>query len=341
MKSAWFVGNRKIEIRDIPEPTLKDGEVMVAITKAALCGSELHQFFTATKEHLFVGGHELCGVVVGKTSDVNNVKIGQKIVIYPAKGCGHCFQCERGNISYCLANGKEKYAIGFTRNGGFAEKIAIDYKMCLPIPDDIDDEIGCLLVDVFGTTYHNISKLKIKENELVGIIGLGPLGIGASKVCMALGAKVIGIDINEYRIGLAKKIGVDKVINSKQENLKDKIMEISNNYGLNAIIEATGNSKVAQQAMELLGVEGRIGFLGENSNDVCFKPSAEMMCKELTFFGSRAFRIDEFTTIIKIAKKMQKEARSIITHRFSLEQVQEAFDVFATGNTGKVVLNIK
>ncbi|MEK6645349.1 MAG: zinc-binding dehydrogenase [Candidatus Firestonebacteria bacterium] len=339
MKAIWFLGNKKLEIRDITLPHIKNGEVVVALKRAAICGSDLHQLFKGEKEHSVIPGHELCGVITDNGNSTK-LKIGQRVFIYPTRGCENCHFCKIGEPAYCIGYNPGKYVLGFTRNGGYAEKIIVNSDLCLPLPDDIDYDIGCLIMDVFGTTSHSINRVGVKKDEYVGIMGLGPVGLGAALVCKAIGAKVIGIDISKYRIELAKQIGADVVLNPNECDVDKEVLKLTDNYGLNAAIECTGVSSVIEQAIRLLGKGGRLGFLGTGTKKAYFV-SEEMILKKLTFMGTLAFKPDEFDAIIALIRKVKDKAHLVITHHFPLEKTAEALDIFEKGNTGKVVLDIE
>lgn len=222
-----------IELHQVPIPEPQKGWVRIKMKASALCRSDLYRFhgqkvFEDTGDESFITpGHEPCGIVEKLGEGVDKVKEGDRVAIYLAIGCGHCEHCLSGNTVLC----PEFKCIGFALDGAHADYIVVPQECCLPLPDDMDFVTGALSTDVAGTLYTACRRIGVNATKTVTIFGIGPMGMGGVLIAKALGARVIVSDINEQRLALAKELGADVTINSKEVDAVAEIKRLTGGRG--------------------------------------------------------------------------------------------------------------
>jgi len=204
MKAVRLLGNCELEIRQVPEPTLRPGWVVVKMRASAICGSDLHGLYEAPSAATHTPGHEFVGEVVEAGSD-SRLRQGARVAVYAMVGCWECEFCRKGAIPLC----PQVNCLGFDLDGGDAEFALVPEQCCLPLPDDVSDEVATLAGDVIGVSWQQLRQVGARAQELVVVSGLGPMGLGAVVVAKYLGCQVVGVDTNPYRVELARELGAD------------------------------------------------------------------------------------------------------------------------------------
>nr|WP_300890930.1 alcohol dehydrogenase catalytic domain-containing protein [uncultured Acetatifactor sp.] len=213
MRGAVLPGNSTVEMRDFEVPAPGHGQVLIQTKATTICGSDIRCIY---REHTgkgpegyipgMVAGHEPCGIIAEEGEGLRRFKKGDRVIVYHISGCGVCNDCRRGYYISCKSRFRQAY--GWQRNGGMAPYILADEKDLIMLPDELTYKDGAQVACGFGTVYEAIEKIGICGNDAVLVVGLGPVGLAALMLAKALGAnKLIGIEMNDYRIGLAKKLG--------------------------------------------------------------------------------------------------------------------------------------
>jgi 2-desacetyl-2-hydroxyethyl bacteriochlorophyllide A dehydrogenase len=347
MKAVIFKGDEKLEIRNIPIPKPKRNQVLVKIKTAAICGSDIH--FYRSKPEIFVypdtvSGHEPTGVVYEIGEDVENVKVGDRVCLYHFQGCGTCEHCLSGHMNNCTTKRK---GLGWEMDGSNAEYIVMNAENCLILPDELSFEDGTIIACIGATAYSGLNKLNLSGRDVLVVYGLGALGLVCVLMAKAMGATVIGVERNEYRLDFAKKIGADYVINSDKEDIYDSIMKITFNHGADKSIETTGATPLRKMMVKASAVHGTIVMLGFNDgckdpNDECLAmfDSRYVLRNELTIRGSYVMPIGMYDELVRFLIHKKVKLNQIVTHRFPLDKMQEAIDLFYTGNCGKIIIEV-
>jgi len=368
MKAVKFLGNKKCKVLDIPVPKIGSKEVLVRIKVSGICGSDLwgYRITDGAIEALSnkivevskipVPGHEPSGTIERVGACVKNVKVGDRVAVYHKRGCGTCQYCLEGKFYFC----RNVRAISEHVDGSCADYLVIDEINCLKLPDELTFEDGAVLMCAGGTAFSGIKKLKLSGADTVAIIGLGPVGLCSMVFAKAFGAKIIAIDINNKRLELAKKIGADYIINSKDDKIIDdvyevsagiplnsmlsvkKIYDITNGIGASAVVLGTGNIQARINAIDCAAKGGRVVLMGmseaDNTSGNLQKSLEVVILKELKIFGSNVFPINIYWEIIEFIKLNKISIGKIITDRFLIDDCQEAFDLADTEYVGKVAL---
>jgi propanol-preferring alcohol dehydrogenase len=329
MLGIHFLGDGKISLDEVQTPKPLGINVVVKITAAGICGTDKHPLLE--KGQNTIPGHEIAGVVV-EVDKPSRVKVGDRVAINCHITCRACEHCLNGDLYFC----DQLESPGFERDGGFAEYLLIPEDNCHPLPNDITDEAGALIVDVLGTAFGGVKRAGLKPGDQVAIWGAGPIGFEAAAVATYLGARVAVFDLNPYRQEMAMKYHhPELVLDPTDKDAAVKILEWTKGKGLDFGFECVGNEKAALQALRMIKKRGTLGIIGV-SHSLTIDPW-DMIQRELTIYASRNFRTPAFNEMVSMIRK-GLWAEKVVTHRFPLKESEKAFEVFLSEKCGKIIL---
>ena len=337
MRGVVFVGDRHIELRDLPEPEPGPGEVLLEMKASGLCGSDLRRYrgpATALPEPLHVAGHEPCGVVAEVGPGVTSVNVGDRVMMHHYTGCNTCSMCRIGYTQMCLVH-HEVY--GSTADGGHQDYLLCPASTCVEMPDALPFDQGAAVACGTGTAFHAIKRLGITGADTVAIFGQGPVGVSATMFAKAMGARVIAVDVIPERLDLAGELGADVVVDAGSDNAEEVIRGLTNGEGADATLDATGIPDVRTNAVDSARYWGSVCFVGEG-NLTTFDVSAQIIHKQLTIYGSWTFSLAGLAEAARFVVDRDVPLDRLITHRYSLAEAEEAYALFDTGRTGKPVI---
>ncbi|MGI4791043.1 MAG: zinc-dependent alcohol dehydrogenase family protein [Janthinobacterium lividum] len=342
MTGIVLPGNSTVEFRDQPVPIPGYGQVLVRMKASSICGSDIRAIY---REHLGVGdeayrgviaGHEPCGQVETIGPGCKKYKPGDRVVLYHISGCGICEDCQAGYMISCHTPYRAAY--GWQRDGGHAEFLLAEENTCLSLPDNLSYVDGALVACGFGTAWEALTRIKVDGRDRLLITGLGPVGLAAAMLGRALGAsQIIGVDISQDRIDLARNLGlVDDAFVSDDRAL-DKIKSLTSGKGCEASIDCSGVGSARKLA--LLGTRqwGRCVFVGEG-NDIQFDVSPLLIHPQITLYGSWVTSIPHMEELLERLSRWDLHPERTVTHRFSLAEAAAAYDTADRGQCGKVVI---
>lgn len=337
MKAVFLPGNKKVEIREVPVPAVGPGDVLVEIKASCICRSDLSLYYGnavvgGEGAGQCITGHEPAGVVVKTGAGVAQFKAGDRVAVYLAVGCGVCEYCRMGNFHLC-ATWK---CLGFTADGGNAEYLAVPERNCLRIPDTMSYIAAAISTDAFGTLYSAAKKLQVSGASTVGIWGLGPMGSSGILAAQALGARVVALDPIKDRRDFAHDLGADLVLDPSDGDAPAALGQFTNNAGLSAAIDCSGNAAAQNMALDHTRPLGRVAFIGE-AKETTIRPSDQLIRKELTLIGSWYFAIHEYSEITRVIEAKGINLEKLATHRFRLDEAETAFRMFDERKTEKAV----
>lgn len=331
MKGVQFVGNERLVVKDFPTPRSEADMVVVEVRASAICGSDLHGYFSPAGSE-FIPGHEISGEIVDVGSG-GRMKCGDRVNLNPLVGCSVCKFCREGKWMFC----DDLKILSGDINGGHAEFVKVPERCCFLLPDEISFDAGAIIGDIIGTQYHAMKRLGINATNTIGIFGLGPVGLGAILIAKFLGACVVAIDLSEYRCELAGKLGADLVLGTERDiDILEKIRDFTKGGLLDASFECAGSSDTVNLALDSVRKGGKVAFIGETAR-ATINPGKQFLRKQLTVIGSWYYDAFEYEELISLIKRGVSPLE-VVTHRFSLNQAQEAYVMFAKKLTGKVVL---
>ena len=327
-----------IWMENVPVPDMGPNDVLVSIKKSAICGTDVHIYnWDEWAQHTIpvpmVVGHEFCGVIADKGSAVSQYEVGQRVSAEGHIVCGTCRNCRAGRGHLC----RNTMGVGVNRPGAFAEFLSVPEKNIVLIPDDIPDEIAAIF-DPFGNAVHTALSFDLIGEDVL-VTGAGPIGIMGAMVAQRAGArKVIITDINPHRLELARKMGIEYVIDASREDLSAVMKKIGMTEGFDVGLEMSGAAPAFRDMIDKMNNGGKIAILG-------IAPTAfeidwnKVIFKMLNLKGIYGREI--FETWYKMIAFIQSglDLSGIITHRLKIDDFQTGFDAMRSGNCGKVVLD--
>lgn len=343
MKGAILPGNSTVEIKDFEIPKPGHGQVLVQTKASTICGSDIRCIY---REHTgkgaegyipgTVAGHEPCGIIVEEGEGLKRFKKGDRVIVYHISGCGVCYDCRRGYYISCSS--KYRQAYGWQRNGGMAPYILCDEKDLIALPDQLTYKDGAQVACGFGTVYEALEKIGVNGNDAVLVTGLGPVGLATLMLAKALGAnKLIGVEINDFRIDLAKRLNLVDFAFKPGPDCLQKILDVTGGNGVERAIDASASDPGRQLAIRATRPWGKIAFVGEGGT--CnFNPSPDIIHGQKSIYGSWVTSLWKMEELVEHLVRWNIHPGDLITHEFPLEKAGEAYKLMADGKCGKVAV---
>lgn len=344
MRAGMLVDYNQFEIREIPVPEPGPGEVLCRIKAVAICGTDpeivdgTHKNKNWPPEFPFVLGHEWSGEIVKLGTGVSGYSVGDRVAGEAHKGCGACPRCLAGSYTLCMNYGKagtEHRHYGFTTPGANCEYNAYSIKAIRKMPDNMDFVIASLL-DSAGCALHGIELVGITPGGTVAVYGPGPIGLCAMQMAKGMGAKTVIMVGRSPRLEVAREIGVDFAIDFEKENPVEKIMSITGGMGADEIIEAAGAAEVPDQCIHSVKKGGRISLIGFfDDKKVTISSMTKVVMDEIMIRGSRA-NPNVSDKVISMFEAGIVKGDKIVSHRFPLHRIAEAYDTFVNRKDGAI-----
>ena len=327
MKILEFTGRATLRIIEAGAPAPAPGEVVIETARSAICGSEMKAYRGAGIPG-GNSGHEAVGTVVELGEGVSDLSPGQRVGVSAVIGCGDCAKCRRGRYTWCKS--------AQSRSQMHAERFVIHARACSPLPDDLPwDEATLLTGDGMGVPWHTAKKIDSADINAIVVMGLGPIGLGNTLLQSWLGRRVIGVDIVDYRVKLARQLGADMALVAN-ETLIDKILDLTDGEGADVVIDCAGQRASVANSFRAVRHGGTVVFNGE-SNEELLAPSRDFNRREIWAVGCWYYFMSEVPEMIGLWRK-GLDATRMISHRLPLDEAPAAFELFDRGLTGKVLL---
>ncbi len=343
MLGAYLPGDSTTVLKEVDVPEPVHGEVLLRMKASTICGSDIRCIY---HEHLGKGpegyqdkiaGHEPSGQVIKAGPGCRRFGAGDRVIVYHISGCGVCNDCRRGYMISCTSE-KYRRAYGWQRDGGMAGYLLAEEKDLVLLPDELSYTDGAQVACGFGTVYEGLMKLGISGNDAVLITGLGPVGLATGALCRKLGAnKIIGIDVIDERLQLARDLGLcDEVLRSGPDNVAE-VKKLTGGNGVERAVDCSANDQARATAIRATRKWGRIVMLGEGGR-VEFNPSPDIIHDQKTIFGSWVTSIWLMEELVERLVTWKLHPAELVTHRFELEDVDQAYSLMASGRCGKVAV---
>jgi threonine dehydrogenase-like Zn-dependent dehydrogenase len=336
MKAVVLPGDQTTQVQTVPDPTPGRGEVLIRVRASAVCGSDMSAFrgdpvVGGAREGGIIPGHEIAGEVAELGPGVSGLSVGDRVAVYLAVGCMRCAYCRRGYLMLC----PDSRIIGFQRPGGDAEFTTVPAINCMPLPDDFNMVQGAVATDMFGTQFSAQERLSVSGTDSVLVFGLGPMGAAAVAIAKARGAHVIGVDPVEARRELGARLGADQLIPFDDVHLN----EIAARGGVDVAIECSGKQEAVNAALDAVRPFGRVALVGE-SRHAEIRPSDQLIRKLTTLIGAWYFPIWQFQAILEFASARRIPLETIVSHRLTLDDAPDAFEMLRTRSADKMVFEL-
>jgi alcohol dehydrogenase len=335
MKALVYRGPGKKEWADKPTPTIQSPtDAIVRITKTTICGTDLHILkgdVPAVVEGRTLG-HEGVGIIEEVGSGVHNFKVGDRVLISCVTSCAKCDNCKKGMYSHCEDGG---WILGHLIDGTQAEYVRIPYAdtSLYPIPDGVDEEALVMLSDILPTGFEvGVLKGQVRPGDTVAIVGAGPVGLAALLTAQFYSpAEIIAVDLDDNRLEVARKFGATKTVNSSKGSPVEAILDLTGGKGVDVAIEAVGVPATFDICQNIVGAGGRIANVGVHGKSVDLHLE-KLWIQNITLTTGL---VDTNSTpmLLKTVMAGKLEPKQLITHRFPLSDILQAYDVF--GNAGK------
>ncbi len=329
---------RGIWMQDIAAPEVGHNDVLIKVNRTAICGTDIHiyQWDDWAKKTIPVPmavGHEFSGEIVDMGVEVRGFEIGDRVSAEGHITCGVCRNCRAGRRHLCM----NTVGVGVNRPGAFAEYISVPAFNAFKLPDSISDELAAIL-DPLGNATHTALSFDLVGEDVL-ITGAGPIGIMAVAIARYAGARhVVITDVNDYRLELARKMGASRAINVKSESIDDTMRSLGMVEGFDVGMEMSGNAQAFRDMLRTMHHGGKIAILGIPPGDMAIDWN-QVIFKGLVLKG--IYGREMFETWYKMSSMLQSglDMSPVITHHFGIEEFKPAFELMASGQSGKVILH--
>ncbi len=331
---------RGAELLDVPVPKIKEDEILVKVKAAAICGTDLHIYLWNkwAEEKIRppqIIGHEFAGEVVETGKEVKRIKKGDYISAETHISCGHCYQCLTGHPEVC----ENLRILGVSRDGAFAEYIAIPEKIAWKNPENLPVEFAAIQ-EPLGNAVDTVLAEDV-AGKTVAVTGVGPIGLLAVGVARASGAtKIIVSDLSDYHLEIAKKMGADIAVNAGKENFKEIVYSETHGLGVDVGLEMSGSGKALNDLLSVMTPGGRVSLLGLFGEDfVPVSLNDNVIFKKLRIYGITGRRIFRTWVIVsRLLSSGRLDVSPVITHKFKLEDFEKGMKLMEEKKSGKVIL---
>ncbi len=328
MKAAVFYEANDIRVEDVPEPTIAADEVLVEVAACGFCGSDVEYYYgkspvgTATGKGPIVLGHEFSGRVVGLGSLAGSYGLaeGDRVAVCPIQSCGACDGCRAGKPQFCA----NLSVLGVTTNGGFAQFAKTKAAHAYKLPDSLSDEQGAF-VEMLAAAVNAVAKAGVEPDDFAVVYGPGPVGLSMVQLLKKEGARVAVVGTGGYRLGVAKSLGADVVVEAG-EGVADAIREANDGRLADRVIVATGSMDANQQALEISGPGSTVVYMGVTGPaDAVQVPMLTSLIQDKTIRFSLWYPF-QWPRTIGLLAHADVDTGPIITHSAPLDGIGAAIE---------------
>lgn len=333
MKALKIIAPKRLELEDAERPCIGPDEILLKVAYGGICGSDIHIYHGNNErvKYPLIMCHEMSGEVaeIGKECS-NQWKTGDRVVVNPLISCGVCDPCRRGNFHVCNKLG----LIGIDTDGAFAEYVKVKPYQLIKISDEIPLDTAAL-AEPLAVGIHAVTRSGLKLGDKVVILGGGPIGLMVAFAAKAAGAGLVAIsEMSQFRLQKAKEMGFE-VIDAKN-NVKEKVLELTNGIGADIVFEAAAAAVTSAQMTGLLRTRGTAIMVGVH-RDLASVNLREVNLRELNIAGARVYTESDFVTAARLMPEL-KELPRVITHRLSLDEHAKGFEVMMAAQESLKIL---
>lgn len=337
MKAIVIDKPYEVEIRDVPMPTVGEGEALLRVLYVGICGADVasytgNQPFTTYPR---IPGHEFSAEIIEIPENDKGLKKGDVVTCDPYFNCGKCYSCERGHVNCCTDN----RTMGVQRDGAFCEYISMPVERIYPGMGLTAKELA--LIEPFSISRHAISRAVIHQTDSVLIVGAGPIGLFALLAAKQFAGKIAVADVLNNRLDLAMSYGADGVVNTATEDIAKFTEEFTDGRGFDVCIEACGRPETFLMCIDEAAYAANIILIGNGKRETTFLHSI-ILKKELNIFGSRNAMKQDFLDNIELAASGKVDLMKMVSGVYEMDKAAEAFDALAhnKGDLAKLLIRI-
>ena len=332
MKAIQITHSQELNVIDMEKPQVPaQGEVLLKLCYVGFCGSDINTFMGRNTMALnpVIPGHEVGAVIEAVGCGVpDSLKPGMVVTCNPYTNCGKCASCRNGRVNACQHN----ETLGVQRNGAMKEYIVLPWEKIIPA-GSLSPKVTAL-VEPMSVGFHAVSRAQVTDIDTVMVIGCGMVGMGAIVRAALRGATVIAADIDDEKLALAKKMGAAYAVNTKEEDVHQRLQELTGGFGPDVVIEAVGSVPTYQMAVNEVAFTGRVACIGYAKSEVSLQ-TKYFVQKELDIRGSRNAMPQDFRAVIRYLESNDCPTDELIT---KVIKPEEALDTMRwwSQNPGKV-----
>jgi 2-desacetyl-2-hydroxyethyl bacteriochlorophyllide A dehydrogenase len=332
MKGLVIEKPGKIGVVERKKPELNRGEILLELKYVGFCGSDLSIFLGKNPmvEYPRVPGHEVSAEIVKSGGDVpEGFNPGEPVTLIPYTNCGKCSSCKRGREYACRFN----QTLGVQRDGAMQEYLSVPWQKIIRAPRLSHLELA--MVEPLTVGFHAIDRGGVSKSDMVMVMGCGMIGAGAIAGALSREATVIAVDIDDYKLELARDLGAQHVVNSSSSDLHEQLQELTSGDGPDVVVEAAGNPVTYQAAVNEVAFTGRVVCIGYTDQEVSFATRLFVQ-KELDIMGSRNATQNDFKSVVSFLEQGSFPLERMITRKVRFDGVHEAIQTWAD-NPGRVM----
>lgn len=335
MTVATIAGERTAAIREVATPRAAGEFAVVKVLAAPMC-TEYKAYRTGTPSERL--GHEAAGEVV-EVERSGTVRPGDRVVVMPQSPCGTCRFCVAGDYIHCEHTVDPLVATGNTAGTAtYAQYLIKQDRLLLPVPDDLTIDEASMACCGLGPTFGALARMRTDAFDTVLIAGLGPVGLGGVVNARFRGSRVIAVESHPFRAELGRELGAAEVLHPDDPDIAARIRELTGGAGADSCIDCTGVPAAQRLLLDSARRRGAVAFVGEGGA-LEIRISSDMIRKGLALYGSWHYNINDYPRIIQVIRGAREKIARMITHRFPLTQVAEAWELQLTGECGKIILH--
>jgi threonine dehydrogenase-like Zn-dependent dehydrogenase len=337
MQGIIFDGACEARLGSFPDPTPGPGEVVLEIKASGMCGSDLHMYRSpkGTISPELIRGHEPCGVVVavGPGTTARHALVGARVMVHHYAGCAGCVQCNSGWPQMCEEVPVTVY--GIDGHGAHAPFMKVRADTLVPLDERLSFVAGAAISCGTGTAWGAFERMGLTGRDTLAVFGQGPVGLSATLIAKAQGAKVIALDVDDARLATAREFGADITINPSHDDAVTAVQAHTDGKGAGMVLETSGSVAASLDAIRVARAWGTIGLVGLGAE---FKLSlSQVLRKQLRILTSWTMSIQGQRACADFVVERKLDLDRLFTHRWRLDQAEEAYRLFNLQSSGKGV----
>jgi 6-hydroxycyclohex-1-ene-1-carbonyl-CoA dehydrogenase len=338
VKAAVFYGpERPLSVEEVPTPTAGVGQALIRVAGCGVCHTDLHYIDHGTptfKTPPLILGHEISGTVEAVGENVDNLAAGDPVLIAAVTSCGTCQACREGRENIC-ARGE---MLGNNIDGGFAEYVLAPAKDVFVLPPEVPLVEGSIIADAITTPFHAVvNRGAVRPGQAVVVVGCGGVGLNVVQIASAFGARVVAVDLSEEKRAWAERLGAVAVVDPGAVDRIDKVLRKLTGGGADVSFEVVGRAATQELALGCLKTGGRAVFVGYSPEKMALN-AGRVMFRELEIVGSLGCRPVDYLPAIEMVRQGRVKLTELVTHRFTLDDINQALDTLRSGTSIRVVV---
>jgi 2-desacetyl-2-hydroxyethyl bacteriochlorophyllide A dehydrogenase len=318
-------GEPCVRLEQVPVPRAGDGDVLVEVAAAGLCGTDVSLVFGGHGDGADSGvvtlGHEIAGRVAGVGEAAEDWLVGEGVVVSPIVTCARCSACVRGDGEVC----ERKRVIGIDLDGGLAEFVVVPAANLVRLPSSISPEVGAILTDAVATPFHALAdRAALRPGESIAVFGVGGLGQHAIQLARLFGAgRIVAVDVRPEPLALARELGADAVVDASSTDVAEAVRAATGGRGASVAADFTGAAVAIEAAIDALATGGRLVVCGIGPERATLPPTNVFVRKEISVIASYGFRRDTIELLVELVVTGRLSLDSSISHVVRLEDVDD------------------